>query len=186
MQLEKAGRRKGSIEALQQAAALRPNPKVAARIARLEREEAAKLAATCATEGCAEESVTVFSPLGGLCEAHARGAANTRAAPKRNWRRDSAYGACQLCAAPFTKQLFGGQRRHHCRKCGKLACAACTSFFAPMPELFGNQNGVRVCRNCFTGQGWTDWRTAGLGSCPVVSNSGSRLFAPSRASPRLF
>ncbi|OBA24051.1 FYVE-domain-containing protein [Metschnikowia bicuspidata var. bicuspidata NRRL YB-4993] len=39
------------------------------------------------------------------------------------WKADATASKCYLCKARFT--LFN--RRHHCRKCGQLVCATCSS-----------------------------------------------------------
>jgi hypothetical protein len=58
---------------------------------------------------------------------------------------DNAAPHCQLCPTPFT--LF--ERRHHCRHCGRVCCADCSSTRLPLPAGFGHGGElVRVCRQC--------------------------------------
>lgn len=56
---------------------------------------------------------------------------------------DSAADDCFACHKAFA--LF--RRRHHCRACGLLFCAACSSTFVPLPQ-FGHIEPVRVCDLC--------------------------------------
>ena len=64
--------------------------------------------------------------------------------PKRRpkWVPDSEASTCYLCGKAFSF----GNRRHHCRNCGKLVCAACTLFMA-LPHL-EYYKPVRVCKSC--------------------------------------
>lgn len=65
------------------------------------------------------------------------------------WQPDSAAVACSLCAAPFT--LFN--RRHHCRKCGKVVCAACSgqqiAYFANTYVLHASGPPLKAARQVF-------------------------------------
>ncbi|XP_060806944.1 lateral signaling target protein 2 homolog [Amyelois transitella] len=72
------------------------------------------------------------------------------AAPERperlpEWVPDIAAAACMRCRAHFT----AFRRRHHCRNCGKVFCASCSSNSIPLPR-FGQLKPVRVCEECFT------------------------------------
>ncbi|XP_073963220.1 lateral signaling target protein 2 homolog isoform X1 [Choristoneura fumiferana] len=60
------------------------------------------------------------------------------------WVPDIAAPACMRCAASFT----AFRRRHHCRHCGKVFCASCSSNSIPLPR-FGQMKPVRVCEECF-------------------------------------
>lgn len=40
-----------------------------------------------------------------------------------------------------------GLRQHHCRKCGKAICGACSVHRSPLP-LLGHEFIVRVCDDC--------------------------------------
>ena len=42
--------------------------------------------------------------------------------PLVEWMPDSASESCTLCLTRWSATT----RRHHCRKCGKLCCAACS------------------------------------------------------------
>lgn len=60
------------------------------------------------------------------------------------WVPDVQAPRCMACAAPFTVV----KRRHHCRNCGKVFCARCSSNSVPLPRL-GHMRPVRVCNRCF-------------------------------------
>ena len=69
---------------------------------------------------------------------------NKGALPKRRpeWVPDSESKTCFLCGKAFSF----GNRRHHCRNCGKLVCTQCTVFM-PLPHL-EYYKPVRVCKSC--------------------------------------
>lgn len=58
------------------------------------------------------------------------------AADEPTWQPDSSSLECSLCGSKFG--LFN--RRHHCRKCGKLICGSCSSQFI---AFFPNSRIVR-------------------------------------------
>lgn len=58
------------------------------------------------------------------------------------WKPDQSVGKCPYCAIRFTLL----NRRHHCRKCGNIACGACSSQKAVLPTHTAPQ---RVCNSCF-------------------------------------
>ncbi|XP_050684789.1 lateral signaling target protein 2 homolog isoform X2 [Leptidea sinapis] len=60
------------------------------------------------------------------------------------WVPDIACAACMRCGAHFT----AFRRRHHCRNCGKVFCASCSSNSIPLPR-YGQMKPVRVCEECF-------------------------------------
>jgi hypothetical protein len=41
------------------------------------------------------------------------------------------------------------KRRHHCRGCGKVFCADCSSCFLGLPPDFGYKTPQRTCRACY-------------------------------------
>merc|ERR1712211_205445 len=61
------------------------------------------------------------------------------------WTDDADAPCCELCRAAFTVL----QRRHHCRRCGRCVCAACSpeEGFRPLPEL-GYEKPCRQCKVC--------------------------------------
>lgn len=60
------------------------------------------------------------------------------------WIPDIEAPKCMSCAANFTVV----KRRHHCRNCGKVFCARCSSNTVPLPK-YGHVKPVRVCNKCF-------------------------------------
>ncbi|XVF48819.1 hypothetical protein PTKIN_Ptkin03bG0219100 [Pterospermum kingtungense] len=66
------------------------------------------------------------------------------------WMPDQSCRVCYECDSQFT--VFN--RRHHCRRCGRVFCAKCTSNWVPAPSdesRAGREAGekVRVCNYCF-------------------------------------
>ena len=60
-----------------------------------------------------------------------------------HWKPDYAVTHCEGCRLEFT--VF--KRRHHCRDCGGIFCAPCSSESAPIPwRQFSDP--VRVCHAC--------------------------------------
>ncbi|CAH0597748.1 unnamed protein product [Chrysodeixis includens] len=83
---------------------------------------------------------------GGGADGGADGGAGDASRPERlpEWVPDIAAPACMRCAAHFT----AFRRRHHCRNCGKVFCASCSSNSIPLPR-YGQLKPVRVCDECF-------------------------------------
>ncbi|XVE70780.1 hypothetical protein DITRI_Ditri10aG0098300 [Diplodiscus trichospermus] len=66
------------------------------------------------------------------------------------WMPDQSCRVCYECDAQFT--VFN--RRHHCRLCGRVFCAKCTTNSIPAPSdepRAGREEGerIRVCNYCF-------------------------------------
>ena len=62
------------------------------------------------------------------------------------WQDDRSAAACPLCRAKGLVTRFGlFQRRHHCRRCGILACAACSG---SRRVLVAQCAPERVCYRC--------------------------------------
>lgn len=51
------------------------------------------------------------------------------------WHKDDEHDSCEIC----TKKFDFFNRKHHCRKCGKVVCDACSPF---------EKEGNRVCSIC--------------------------------------
>ncbi|KAJ0170844.1 hypothetical protein K1T71_013616 [Dendrolimus kikuchii] len=60
------------------------------------------------------------------------------------WVPDICAPNCMRCSAHFS----AFRRRHHCRNCGKVFCASCSSNSIPLPR-YGQLKPVRVCEECF-------------------------------------
>ncbi|KAH8381950.1 hypothetical protein KR009_001129 [Drosophila setifemur] len=66
-------------------------------------------------------------------------------APNRHqWTRDEDASHCMCCRrAAFTMLM----RRHHCRRCGRVVCYACSTHRMRIPELY-DELEVRICNDC--------------------------------------
>ncbi|XP_022231662.2 LOW QUALITY PROTEIN: zinc finger FYVE domain-containing protein 26 homolog [Drosophila obscura] len=66
-------------------------------------------------------------------------------APSREqWTPDEAAKHCMCCRrAAFTMLM----RRHHCRRCGRVVCYACSTHRMLIPELYDRLE-VRICNDC--------------------------------------
>ena len=60
----------------------------------------------------------------------------------REWQSNSAAKVCTACNKPFSAT----RRKHHCRHCGRIFCAACSSKTAKTPA---SKKEVRVCDECY-------------------------------------
>ncbi|KAJ1981272.1 Mitochondrial distribution and morphology protein 12, partial [Dimargaris xerosporica] len=61
----------------------------------------------------------------------------------RLWMKDSLAKECFECQKPFSTL----RRKHHCRNCGRIFCANCSSHFVD-GSLIRQQGSVRVCDHC--------------------------------------
>ena len=86
---------------------------------------------------------------------HGRGCFPT--AQTGSWEKDTNVQTCRRCMRRFTLFL----RKHHCRRCGRIFCDACTSHRAyipenvhitdpALPEMFDSESrsAVRICDWC--------------------------------------
>ena len=66
---------------------------------------------------------------------------------RAQWVPDGDRPACELCRVDFSLLT---RRRHHCRRCGEVFCAACSSYSAPLRSntAAGSVRMQRVCRSC--------------------------------------
>ena len=60
------------------------------------------------------------------------------------WMQDKKSQECLRCLEPFNVR----RRKHHCRRCGKVVCAACSQHRQPLPAR-GYLTVVRVCDGCY-------------------------------------
>ncbi|KAH8414086.1 hypothetical protein KR222_005960, partial [Zaprionus bogoriensis] len=68
-------------------------------------------------------------------------------APTRDqWTPDDEASHCMCCRRSAFTMLV---RRHHCRRCGRVVCYACSTQRMVIPELYGEVE-VRVCNDCST------------------------------------
>jgi WD40 repeat protein len=83
------------------------------------------------------------------------------------WIADAESNECLLCHAAFTFT----KRRHHCRKCGKLVCAKCSSRTLDLgPELGRKARACELCYNQVHASGQVVERSA-----LVLESLGSNL-----------
>eukprot|EP00118_Oscarella_pearsei_P023925 m.293467 g.293467 ORF g.293467 m.293467 type:complete len:1642 (+) comp40739_c0_seq1:3926-8851(+) len=62
---------------------------------------------------------------------------------KEGWTRDESVPSCMVCDSRFS--MFN--RRHHCRRCGRVVCDACSSHRLSL-ETYNAP--VRVCKDCYS------------------------------------
>ncbi|XP_051147662.1 1-phosphatidylinositol-3-phosphate 5-kinase FAB1B-like [Andrographis paniculata] len=97
------------------------------------------------------------------------------------WMPDQSCMVCYECDAHFT--LFN--RRHHCRHCGRIFCAKCTSNWVPTEPSepsasLREWDKVRVCNYCF--RLWKQGLTASVDNGPQVSTQDVISTSPSLTS----
>ncbi|EDW29212.1 GL18532 [Drosophila persimilis] len=67
-----------------------------------------------------------------------------QAPARQQWTPDEAASHCMCCRrAAFTMLM----RRHHCRRCGRVVCFACSTQRMRIPELY-DELEVRICNDC--------------------------------------
>lgn len=64
---------------------------------------------------------------------------------KDQWVSDDEAKVCMCCKKSKFSLL---NRRHHCRRCGRVVCADCSSHRILLPELY-NALMIRCCEDCF-------------------------------------
>eukprot|EP01056_Protomagalhaensia_sp_Gyna25_P004031 Protomagalhaensia_sp_Gyna_25__4030@NODE_363_length_3706_cov_111_268885_g280_i0_p2_GENE_NODE_363_length_3706_cov_111_268885_g280_i0NODE_363_length_3706_cov_111_268885_g280_i0_p2_ORF_typecomplete_len329_score46_52FYVE/PF01363_21/1_8e20FYVE_2/PF02318_16/0_00026FYVE_2/PF02318_16/1_1e03DUF3584/PF12128_8/0_0026CCDC158/PF15921_5/0_12zfCRD/PF17979_1/0_13zfCRD/PF17979_1/1_7e02C1_4/PF07975_12/4_5C1_4/PF07975_12/7_1e02C1_4/PF07975_12/1_6e03HMMR_N/PF15905_5/22HMMR_N/PF15905_5/1_3zfRING_2/PF13639_6/0_08zfRIN len=62
-----------------------------------------------------------------------------------HWVSDKGVKACASCLDEFSVR----KRKHHCRYCGQIFCADCTTRRLTLPSL-GLKTPSRVCEGCYT------------------------------------
>ncbi|XP_060172964.1 1-phosphatidylinositol-3-phosphate 5-kinase FAB1B isoform X2 [Lycium barbarum] len=97
------------------------------------------------------------------------------------WMPDHSCRVCYDCDTQFT--LFN--RRHHCRLCGRVFCAKCTSNWVPAPSseprpLQEEWEKIRVCNYCY--KQWEQGLTSSVHHGPRVANVHTSCSSPSAAS----
>lgn len=60
-----------------------------------------------------------------------------------HWIPDGAVDKCSRCGKRFSLV----ERKHHCRNCGRVVCAACSNHMMILPHL-NNSKPLRVCDDC--------------------------------------
>jgi len=70
--------------------------------------------------------------------------ASSQLEKKPVWDSDESTDTCTACGDKFT--LIN--RRHHCRRCGKIFCTKCSNKKILLPE-YGYNEAERVCDKCY-------------------------------------
>ncbi|KAM8705661.1 hypothetical protein ACLKA7_010032 [Drosophila subpalustris] len=68
----------------------------------------------------------------------------SEAPTREQWTPDEDASHCMCCRRSAFTMLM---RRHHCRRCGRVVCYACSTQRMVIPELYGDVE-VRVCNDC--------------------------------------
>uniref|UniRef100_A0A4W5PUH8 Zinc finger FYVE domain-containing protein 26 n=1 Tax=Hucho hucho TaxID=62062 RepID=A0A4W5PUH8_9TELE len=70
-----------------------------------------------------------------------------RAPVRKDWVPDNQQHVCMVCQRErFT--MFN--RRHHCRRCGRLVCHACSGHKMAVEGCTEEEKEVRVCEQCYS------------------------------------
>nr|XP_020655714.1 zinc finger FYVE domain-containing protein 26 [Pogona vitticeps] len=64
--------------------------------------------------------------------------------PKQDWIPDEAEDTCMVCK---TERFTMFNRRHHCRRCGRLVCNSCSTKKMVVEACW--ENPTRVCDQCY-------------------------------------
>lgn len=93
------------------------------------------------TSFSSSEHISTDQSLDSLCGAFRM----PKNAPQRDdWIRDEEATVCMCCRrAAFTMLI----RRHHCRRCGRVVCFACSTHRMRIPEIYADIE-VRICNDC--------------------------------------
>jgi hypothetical protein len=94
------------------------------------------------SENIVQKEEKIISPMKG--EMTIRRVYMLYGAYRVGWVVDDDVQYCMECSGEFNFL----NRRHHCRACGNIICAACSPYKASIPTLY-EPNGSRVCTNCF-------------------------------------
>ncbi|CAI9097345.1 OLC1v1033745C1 [Oldenlandia corymbosa var. corymbosa] len=98
------------------------------------------------------------------------------------WMPDQSCRVCYECDSQFT--IFN--RRHHCRLCGRVFCARCTSNSIPAPTEEGSRlsredrERIRVCNYCFK-----QWEQQGVNTVDNGMAASSPGLSPSPSAASL-
>ncbi|KAM7359354.1 zinc finger FYVE-type containing 26 spastizin [Cochliomyia hominivorax] len=93
------------------------------------------------SEPCSQSTCDMQQSLDSLCGAFIM---PDQAPTRAEWIRDEDASHCMCCRrAAFTMLM----RRHHCRRCGRVVCFACSTHRMRIPELYEDVE-VRICNDC--------------------------------------
>lgn len=105
-----------------------------------------------------DESDRTFSDLVGLLKSWMPWRSEPAHVSRDFWMPDQSCRVCYECDSQFT--LFN--RRHHCRLCGRIFCAKCTSNWLPVGPSeaklsLEDWDKIRVCNYCFKQREKEQW-----------------------------
>ena len=109
--------------------------------------------------------------------------ARNRVLSKEYWMKDENAKDCFYCGDPFS--TF--RRKHHCRTCGQIFDAKCTSLV--LGKYFGQSGSLRVCKPCEgiihgyddSSEFSDDGSVSGPGLRPRHGSSGATDISPARS-----
>lgn len=128
-----------------------------------------------------DASKRTFSDLVGLLKSWIPWRSEPAHVSRDFWMPDQSCRVCYECDSQFT--LFN--RRHHCRLCGRIFCAKCTSNWVPTPSSepkipLEEWDKIRVCNYCF--KQWQQGLTAPVENGVRVANLDLSSTSPSASS----
>ncbi|KAG8380214.1 hypothetical protein BUALT_Bualt07G0170100 [Buddleja alternifolia] len=134
-----------------------------------------------------DDSDRTFSDLIGLLKSWIPWRSEPSHVSRDFWMPDQSCRVCYECDSQFT--LFN--RRHHCRLCGRIFCAKCTSNWVPTESTeqkspLEEWDKVRVCNYCY--KQWKEGLTAQVDNelqvacLDLSSDSPSASFLSTRSS----
>ncbi|KAL8537852.1 hypothetical protein ACS0TY_012836 [Phlomoides rotata] len=125
-----------------------------------------------------DDSNKTFSDLVGVLKSWLPWRSEPAHVSRDFWMPDESCRVCYECDSHFT--LFN--RRHHCRLCGRIFCAKCTSNWIDIPSNepkipLQEWDKIRVCNYCY--KQWQQGLGAPLENRPQVANPDYVCSSPS-------
>ncbi len=104
-------------------------------------------------------NINAWFYISGIHQAHKVAAklALMQPPPNASWLKDSTAPNCTKCHARFVSSFLKKSGKHHCRRCGHIFCANCSSHVAVVGHRLTRWGGrksstkaARVCDDCYT------------------------------------